>query len=202
MARAQDRGPNVTVSGSPAPSVQVYGEIDELDENGNNTIVQFGDTIPTTVTATAYGISNKTGLPNQINELSLWSIKINPGPPRIGAGTGGDMHDDLPWEAPHTDEYVSDDSTHPDSSSNGTPVAAPSYLDGGGVARTWVFKWLTGTLSPGTSYTKTWNLYYQNVPGHYWYSGEAQDVWSTGGFSFWSPVLGDYWCDGSRIPTG
>ena len=95
--------------------MQVWGEIDRLDENFNNVTVQTGDTVPVTVSATAYGISADSSLPNKINELSLWAIKIDPGPPHIGdAGTGGNLGDGNPDEAPHTvTEYVYDNSTNP-----------------------------------------------------------------------------------------
>ena len=89
-----DRGPYVTISGEPGPK-DVYGEIDGTDEFFNPIVLQTGDTIAVTISATAYGNRQYDSAPNKINEISLWAIKVNPGPPQIGNG-GGSLGDGNP----------------------------------------------------------------------------------------------------------
>ena len=192
-AKDGDRGPTVTITGNPAPPQDVHGELDGEDEDGNIIIIRPGSDVAMTVGATAKGISDQTHKPNQLNELSLWAIKYYPGPPPQIGLYGTFFSDGSPDEAPHTfGSFVSMD---------GIPVARPSFVDNDGVSHSWIFKWSTGKIPWATTASHTWNLHFYSMPGYYWYSGEAHEVWyegydnyEGGGFSFWSPVLGYYKC--------
>jgi hypothetical protein len=180
-----DRGPAMAISGSPAPQ-SVHGEIDAYDDDGNLVVVHPGDNVALTVTSEAagQGTHNRgtTVYDNTIVEISLWSIKAPTSPPQIGS-VGAGAPDD---EAPHTGEVVADigDGT-------GVPNGAPSYVDGY-YNRTWIFKWSSGFFAPVWSAQRTWTIHFFQVIGDYWYSGESQDDWLGGGYSFWSSVLGPY----------
>ncbi len=64
----------------------------------------------------------------------------------------------------------------------------------------WVFKWtaaapmnlMTGDFP--TTFSATWNLLFFYSPGWYWFDGEGEDFWSSGGWSFYSTTLGAYHC--------
>lgn len=197
IAKDGDRGPTVTITGAPAPPCIVHSELDRLYEDGHIETIRPGDDVAVTVSSTAQGTSRLTNRPNQVAELSLWAIKYYPGPPpQIGEG-GTFFQDGSPDEAPHTGQCVTDFPDIEGEHQEGLPLWGPSFSDNGGVSHSWVFKWSTGAMAPATNASHTWTLHFYYGPGYYWYSGEAQDVWSEeghqgGGFSFWSPVLGSY----------
>ena len=107
-AKDGDRGPTVTLTGSPAPPRIVQSELDSIDMDGNIIQIRPGDDVAMTVSSTAKGTSAITNKPNQVAELSLWAIKYYPGPPPQ-IGTGGTLFPDgSPDEAPHTSQFVTD----------------------------------------------------------------------------------------------
>lgn len=170
-----DMGPTVTIQGNPAPPTDVLGElIGPIDENGVQTVIRYGTTVPVTVSATAQGRSAETNRPNKIYEVALYATKVAEGviPTRPGIGTGI-------GEAAH--------SLQRGDASTGVNNC------------TWTFKWSASAESPITgeypvNFSAIWNLHFFYSPGWYWYEGEAEDVWENGGYSFWSEPLGGYHC--------
>ena len=125
-----------------------------------------------TVSGQARG-NDKYGTPNGIHQVSLLSVKV------------GDITPYQPGGLGYTDEdgYVTGRSPS---------ESAPSNC-------TWVFKWAYNfTNNPNTGLypvnaSFTWNVYWYDVPGYYWFAGQAQDL-PGATWIFWSKILGAYHC--------
>ena len=175
-----DMGPQVTISGNPAPPVTVFGQVKNRP----------GSTVAITVSATGQGFANgNPNLPNLISHLELWADHEGVGSTPSQPGTwGGSTTPPSNWTN-ETGAWQSPVTTFGSPGSTGT--------GSGG----WVFKW-DQEINPGVATASaTWNLYFYYSPGWYFYVGGAQDDPKQAPYNqpfggtewrFWSKVLGAY----------